>query len=199
MRYPSTVNLTGGMAMKYQSLLALLVLSALVVRGYAQEQPTLLAPTREHAEMAREVGVWDAEMKLWPTPDAEPVASKGVETVEMMGKFWLVAEFVGDLMGTEFRGQSQMTYDPTKKQYLGTWIDTMSPVLLQSTGTYDVKSHTLTMMMEGVDAMTGKPGQWKSVTTYESADAKKFEMLAPVEGKAGEWWKMMEINYKRRK
>jgi len=30
-------------------------------------------------------------------------------------------------------------------------------------------------------------------------DHKKFQIFMPVEGKEGEWWKQMEIEYTRRK
>jgi hypothetical protein len=176
---------------------AVLLLAAPLAR--AQEMPANMQPGPEHEQMARDAGVWDAEMSMYGAPDAEAVTSKGVETNEMFGKIWLLSKFEGDVMGTPFSGRSQMTYDPVKKQYVGTWIDTMAPVMLTMSGTYDVATHTLTMMMEGTDAMTGQPGKWKSVTRYIDEDTKEFQMLAPVEGQDGQWWKMMEIKYKRRK
>jgi hypothetical protein len=181
------------------ALVALLALPAFAATIAAQEMPALLVPTREHKEMAREVGVWDAEASLRVSPDAGPVTSKGVETVKMMGEFWLVSTFEGEMMGQPFRGQGQTTYDPLKKKYVGTWIDTMAPTLNTLEGDYDVKTHTLTMMMTGVDPMTSKPMKWKTVTRYESDDAKTFEMYLPAEGQEGQWWKTFEIKYKRRK
>ncbi len=183
--------------MKCSRLLALCAVAALAHRAAAQA-PSLFVPTQEHKEMAREVGVWEGESKLWATPDAEPVASKGVETIKLLGQMWLVGRYEGDMMGQPFHGQSQTTYDPLKKKYVGTWIDSMAPTMMTLTGDYDVKTHSLTMMMEGIDAMTGKPGKWKTITIYESADAKTFEIHAPVEGQDGKWWKMMEIKYKRK-
>lgn len=185
--------------MKRLHLLAVVAVLAFARTAAAQEAMALLAPTEEHKNMAREVGVWDATSKIFPTPDAEPMESQGVETVKMLGPFWLIAEFEGEFAGMPFKGMSQMTFDPLKKKYIGTWIDTVSSVLLTMEGDYDAEKHELTLMMEGIDAMTGKPGKWKTVTRYESEDAKTFEMLAPVEGEDGQWWTMMEIKYTRRK
>jgi hypothetical protein len=179
--------------------LALLAGPALASRVAAQETPALLTPTREHQAMAREVGVWEGESSLWTAPDAEPVTSKGVETVKMIGGFWLVSDYEGEMMGQPFRGRSQTTYDPLKKKYVATWIDSMAPILYTMEGDYDVATHTLTMMMAGVDPMTAKPTQWKVVTRFESNDAKTFEMYQPVEGQEGKWWKSFETKYKRRK
>jgi len=185
--------------MKRSRLLAVVAVVALVRVTAAQDLPPLMVPTPEHMEMAREVGVWEGEAKLWPAADAEPVISKGKETVKLLGQMWLVGQYEGDMMGMPFHGQSQLTYDPMKKKYVGTWIDSLAPVMMTMTGDYDAQTNTLTMMMEGIDAMTGKPGKWKSVTRYESEDAKTFEMYMPVEGQDGKWWKMMEIKYQRQK
>jgi hypothetical protein len=93
----------------------------------------------------------------------------------------------------------QLGYDPIKKKYVGTWIDTISPFLQTMEGTYDEKTKTSTMMATGVDMATGKESKSKMVTRHVSADERVFEMMMPVEGKENEWWKMMEVKYTRRK
>lgn len=175
-------------------LLATLLLAAIAPAVRAQ-----MSPTPEHSHLESEVGVWDAEVQMWYTPDAEPVASKAVETNKMLGKLWLLSTFEGDFGGMKFTGHMQLGYDPTKKKYVGTWIDTMSPYLQTMEGTWDDKTNTSTMLATGVDLSTGKPSTSKMVTRYESDDVKIFQMLMPVEGKEGEWWKMMEVKYTRKK
>jgi hypothetical protein len=184
--------------MKARYLLAAVLMASLARPARAQAPP-LATPTREHQEMAREEGVWDADCTTWMTPDAEPMKSTGVETNKMFGKLWLVSEFEGEFGGEKFVGKMQLGYDPVKKKYVGTWIDTMGPFLYTMEGDYDVANHTLTMMMSGVDTMTGKPTQWKSVTRYEDEDTKTVEMHQAVEGQPDKWFKSMEIKYKRRK
>ena len=174
---------------------AALVAAALPALNAQAQMP----PTAEHKHLETEVGVWDAEVKMWPTADAEPMASKAVETNKMLGKLWLLSDFEGDFGGMKFAGHSQLGYDPTKKKYVGTWIDTMSPYLQTMEGEWDEKTHTSTMLATGVDMMTGKPSTSKMITRYESDDVKVFEMMMPVEGKEGEWWKSMEVKYTRRK
>lgn len=188
--------------MRIKHLLALALVVALGQASLArparsQEAPALLTPTKEHEALAHEVGVWDGESSMWMSPESEPVKSKGIETNKLMGKFWLLSEFVGDMMGEKFEGRGVTGYDPIKKQYVGTWIDTMVPFVFTLSGTYDDATHTLTMTMEGTDAMTGKPSQWKTVTVYTGEDTKTFELHVP--GEDGKLWKMMEIKYTRRK
>jgi hypothetical protein len=156
-------------------------------------------PTKEHEAMAEDVGKWDADVSMWMSPDAEPMKSKAVETNEMMGKLWLISKFEGDFGGEKFEGASATGYDPVKKKFVGTWVDTMSPFPMSLEGEYDEGSKTLTMMGEGTDHMTGKPCKMKMVTKYAGDDKKTFTMYG--EGKDGgeKWQKTMVIEYTRRK
>jgi hypothetical protein len=181
-------------------LLAALVLTTVAsLCARAQDAPQYMTPTRQHEAMARDVGVWDGETTTWSAPGAEPTKDKGAETNKMLGKLWLTSEYKGTFMGQEFIGHMQLGYDPLKKKYVGTWVDTVSPFLFTLEGDYDVASHTLTMMMHGTSAMTGQPETAKAVTRYIDDNNKVFEMHMPVEGQEGQWWKMFEIKYTRRK
>jgi hypothetical protein len=186
----------------YRALPALLVAvlaAAAIAQEAAQELPALMVPTPQHEFMASEVGVWDAETKTWATPEGEPELGKGSETNEMLGGMWLLSHFQGEFMGGEFHGRGQFGYDPLKKKYVGTWVDSISPFLFTMEGDYDEATKTLTMIMNGTSAMTGQPETAKNVTRYVDDDTKIFEMYMPVEGQEGQWWKMMEITYTRRK
>jgi hypothetical protein len=162
----------------------------------AQEPPK---PTKEHEELKSEVGGWDAEMLIWPAPGAEPMKSKGVETNEMFGPYWLMSKYEGEVVGQKFTGHMMLGYDPAKKKYIGTWIDTMSPFGMTMEGDYDESTHTSTMMGVGTSWETGKPEKTKMVTRYESDDEKTFEMYMEKPGEPAEWVKGMEIKYNRRK
>ena len=161
-------------------------------------QGPLPQASEEHKILEHEAGIWDAEMKIWHTPDAEPVGGKAVETNHMLGSMWLVSEIKGDMMGMPFTGRGQYGYDPTKKKYIGTWIDNISPYLSLMEGTMD-DSHKLTMLSKGRDFQTGEIQTTKLESTYPDQDHKTFTMFAPVPDKEGEWWKMMEIHYTKRK
>ena len=166
------------------------------LRLVAQEPPK---PTKQHEELKTEVGVWDAEVSMYMSPDAQPFKSKAVETNEMFGDFWLMSKFEGDFGGMKFKGHSMLGYDPTKKKYVGTWTDTMSPYLMTMEGDYDEATHTSTMYGTGTSIETGKPEKSKMVTQYTSDDEKTFTMYMEKPGAEDEWIKVMEIKYKRRK
>lgn len=179
-------------------VMSLLIGCCIVSVSFAQQdQPQLPQPTPQHEEMAREAGTWDADVKMWPAPGAEPMMSKATETNTMLGKFWLLSEFQGDFGGMEYTGRGQFGYDPAAKKCVGTWIDTISPYIQKMEGNYDTQTHTLTMNTEGFDFQTNKVMKGKNVTTYIDNNTKKFEMFAP--GPDGKMFKVMEIMYKRQK
>jgi len=175
-------------------LLAATLVSVVGSVAYAQ----MATPTTEHKNMAREAGVWDASLQMWMAPDAPPMPSKGVETNKMMGDFWMVSDFQSEMGGMKFIGRGQHGYDPVKKKYVGTWIDSMSPYLSTLEGDYDAETHTLTLMATGRNMMTGEVEKSKMVSKFIDENTKVFEIFMPVEGEEGKWWKSLQIDYKRR-
>lgn len=156
------------------------------------------APTEQHQELEAEVGVWDAETKMWMEPESKAAVGKAIETNTMFGEAWLLSDFEGEFAGFSFQGHGQFGYDPIAKKYVGTWIDTMSPYLSVMEGERD-PSGKLIMLSKGRDPATGNENVTKLVSTMIDDDHKKFEMYAPVPGQQDQWWKMMEVHYTRRK
>ncbi|TWT99354.1 hypothetical protein Pla108_02910 [Botrimarina colliarenosi] len=153
-------------------------------------------PTAFHRDMAREVGVWDAKVTVWTAPDAEPEHSTGVETITAMGPLWTVGKFQGDFAGMPFEGRSQMGYDPAEKQYIGTWIDSVSPYLMTMQGSYDPSTHQLTMESNCRCWQTNEPQKGRMVTTYLDENSKVFETFGPDD--EGNEFRSMRIEYTRR-
>lgn len=185
--------------MKRQQICSVLTLLTMIAcTAYAAdhgEAPKFSVGTG-HKALAHEVGTWDAETKLWMDPDSKPIVSKGVEKNKMLGEHWVIGKFESEMFGQKFHGQSQVGYDPVKKKFVGTWIDSMSPMLNLLEGT--MNGNTLTMYAKGIDPETGEEKTTKMVSTYPDANHKTFTSFDPVPGKEGEWLKTMEVNYTRR-
>ncbi|MCA9235393.1 MAG: DUF1579 domain-containing protein [Planctomycetales bacterium] len=162
-------------------------------------QTGMFPPTPAHRQMAREAGVWEADVKMWMAPEDVPMSSQAVETNEMLGDYWLESKFEGEFGGQKFVGKGMTGYDPAAKKFVGTWCDTMTPYLTTTEGDYDVETHTLTMMGASRDPATGEMTKSKITTKYVDDDAKVMTMYGPVPDEDGQWWKMMEITYKRKK
>ncbi|HSD66428.1 MAG TPA: DUF1579 domain-containing protein [Vicinamibacteria bacterium] len=176
-----------------RSLAALSVsLLALAVPVLAQ-MPPMPQPGPEHAMLKKDVGTWDATVEAFMEPGAPPTVSKGTDTVTMVGGFWQVSEFKSEMMGQPFEGRGATGYDPAKKKYVGTWIDSMTPGYYTMEGTYDPATKTLVTTMEGPDP-TGVVTKTRATTEWKDADTRVFTMYGP-DGKAVG----MRITYKRRK
>lgn len=174
--------------------------AAILVLGAASQAQNPFEPTDEHKMLAGDVGVWDAEIKTWPTgPDSEPTVEKGTETVKALGDLWTISDFAGQFSGMEFAGHGVNGYDPIKKKFVGTWVDTMSltPMILE--GTYDAPKKTLTLTSEGVNPATKEAYKLKETVTWKDKDHRNFVMYMTMPGAGDELVKMMEINYSRKK
>lgn len=156
-------------------------------------------PTPEHERLAHGVGTWDATIKSWMQgPGAEPTVSKGVETVKLMpGGLWALSEFHGKFGDMDFHGNGQSGYDPLKKKYIGTWVDSMETTVMVMEGEFDNQSKTLTMYSKGVGP-DGKPYDAKMVEVYKDKDNRVFTMSMKSDETRGEYIKVMEISYVKR-
>jgi Protein of unknown function (DUF1579) len=163
----------------------------------AAEMMPMPKPGPEHELLKKEVGTWEATVEMMaPTPGASSTTSKGTETSRMVGGLWLVTEFKGDMMNQPFEGHGVAGYDPNKKKYVSTWVDSMSTGLSAGESTYDAAAKTMTGWMEGPNP-DGTMGKMKMVTKYEDDDTRVFTMS--MVGPDGKEAPAMKITYKRRK
>ncbi len=134
-------------------------------------------PGPEHALLASLSGHWDAKTTV-RFPGAPEMVTKGTETVSMLGGFWQISDFEGEMMGQKFSGRGTLGYDPNKKKYVGTWCDTMSPALTYFEGTMDAAKKTLTTHSSMADFMDPtKTVKMRMVTEIKSENARVFRMF----------------------
>ena len=157
------------------------------------QMPPMPQPGPEHEMLKKDVGTWDASVESFMTPGQPAVVSKGTETVSMLGGFWQLSEFKSEMMGQPFEGRGATGYDPAKKKYVGTWVDTMMPGYYTTEATYDAATKTMTAVMEGPDP-SGAVTKTKATTQWKDADTRVFTMY----GRDGQTV-AMRITYKRRK
>lgn len=177
---------------------AVLFANLAVVADRASAQgPPMPGPSPEHEVLKMNVGTWDAATKFWPTPDAQPIAGHGTEMNKMLaGDMWLMSHYESADPGAPYVGMGALGYDPMEKKYVGGWVDSMSPYLATSEGEYDPATKTMTIMVETRDPMTGKPQTQKQIEQHVDDDTRTLEIQ--VKGDDGKFWKMLEVQYKRR-
>src|SRR5262245_33628234 len=129
-----------------------------------QAQQGAPKPGPEHEKLKKYAGKWDA------TVSAGGMESKAVADYKMsLGGFWLTADFTGEFAGTKFEGKGTTGYDPLKKKYVGTWIDSMSPTLMVTEGEFDKDGKIYTETTEG-PGPDGKVGKMKNVHEFKDDD-----------------------------
>lgn len=155
--------------------------------------------TAEHKILQQDLGTWNVKMKLWPEgPEGFVIEGVCQEHNRKLGNgLWIISDFKGTFAGTAFYGHGTYGYNPTKKKYVGTWVDNMTPAVTHMEGTYDKKTKTLTMFSEGTDAETGKKTKTKNVSQYTDKDHRTFTMYTLKPGTEDEFTKMMELQYTR--
>lgn len=170
----------------------------------AQDDPPdfeaiIARPTEHHERLKREVGTWDATVKMWMGgPDAPAEESKGVETNTLFGGgLWLLTSFEGDFGGLKFEGRGWNGYDSKKGKYVGCWVDSMTDRITPMEGTFDEATDSYTYTLEGVDPATGKPIKEHHTLKYDGDDTRIAAFYTP--GPDGKEFKSMEITYKKRK
>lgn len=163
----------------------------------AAEPPAMPKPTAEHDWLKKFAGDWDIETEIYMEPGKPPMKVKGTETAKMLGGFWVVGENKGEFMGQPFTGVMTFGYDPEKKKYVGTWVDSNTSQLWEYVGTVDAAGKVLNLETEGFCPMEGKVCQFKETVEFKSPDHRV--MTANRLSKDGQWTKTMVITALRKK
>ena len=155
-------------------------------------------PGEAHQKLASMIGTWNVVVKMFPQPGAPAQESKGTAVNKwVLGGRWVQENFTGKFMNMPFNGIGYTGYDNIKKQYTGTWMDSMSTATMSSLGTGDTSGNTYEFSSTMDDPMTGKTMPVKSTMRIVDDNQHVMEMWAPAPD--GKMFKMMEITYTRRK
>jgi hypothetical protein len=156
-----------------------------------------MTPGEPHKKLATMAGTWDTTAKMWMQPGAPPTESKGTSVSTMiLGGRYLEQRFDGTMMDQPFSGIGYTGYDNGTKKYVGTWMDSMGTGIMTTTGKEE-GANKMSFTGEMDDFMTGKKTQYKQTVTFVDNDHHTFEMWGP--DPTGKVYKMMEIQYTRRK
>lgn len=190
------------MKLKLALALSLLVpLSAgVLVRAMQSDKPAKpqadapkIAPrTEQHRLLERRAGCWITTLSL---PGAPKISQGSFEASLAMGDLWLVGDYRGDFMGTDFVGHEVAGYDTAKKKYVSVWTDSWTDGITLVEGTYDAGSQTLTMFADVRDPATGAILRERHETLFIDADHWRFTMSRPQAD--GSYAAIMSIDYER--
>jgi hypothetical protein len=155
-------------------------------------------PAKEREWLKQLVGEWDVKWKMYMQPDQPPAESAGTDTVRALGNHWIVAEAKTTMMGAPYNGILSLGYDPRKKQFHGTWIDSFGCQLWVYKGTLNDAGDTLTLETEGPSLQApDKTARYREIIQFTGRDSRTFN--SSFETEDGSWMKIVTIEYRRKK
>jgi len=115
----------------------------------------------------------------------------------MFGGYWIISNFDGNMMGMDFKGHGTYGYDTKNKKYVGTWIDSLGPFMMQTAGDYDKETSTLTMVGDspGPDGTTMSTYTMSSV--YKDNGRVMTMHMQPKGSGDDQKFKLFEMTYKK--
>ena len=174
---------------------AVLAMSAALV---AQDAPGIPAPTKEHEWLHQLAGPWEADLEVWAGPGKPPLKLKSTENIRRIGGFWILSEGEVTPPGMPFARALTLGYDPQKKKYAGTWVDSNSTHIGKYEGSMDAAGRTLTL--EGEMPSPFDPA--RSVPVREVIELKSPDQkvaTTSMQGEDGNWITLVTINARRKK
>ncbi len=150
--------------------------------------------------MADWCGNWNGEGSMWMSPDAPAITASSTMSTKMIfdGRYQ-EGTYEGNMMGMPFQGKMTMGYDNAKKEFVSSWIDNMGTGILNTSGTWDDASKTLTLQGEQSDpTRPGKTCHFRETLKIVDNNTQIMSMYGP-DMKTGKEFKTMEIKLTRKK
>jgi len=156
-----------------------------------------MSPGPMHQMLAKGVGEWIANIKMWEDPNMPPSESTGTSVVKsILGGRYFQGTYTGTYNGMEMNGQDIVGYDNAKKKFFNTWIDNFGTGIMYLEGTYDENSKLFTYTGSMIDPMSGNDIPVRETFSMSDADHQHMEMFITQNGQD---YKTMEIDYTRKK
>jgi hypothetical protein len=149
-----------------------------------------------HKKLQPLIGEWKAESTFWMQgPEGPASTSTGSSTNKWVleGRF-VQQDYKGSMMDVPFTGIGFLGYDNIEKKYVGTWMDTMSTMIMSHAGSLDATGKVISM--DGsFKSPDGNVHKDRHVTRIIDNDKHVFEIYHS--GPNGKEMKVGEITYTR--
>ena len=154
--------------------------------------------TKEHEWLEKFVGEWTSSSEYSPGPGLPSISCKGVTKVHKLGGLWIVGESESTMGEIKVSSVITLGYDPAKKKYVGTWVDSFNNHLWKYEGEVDSTGKVITLEAEGPDFTNpGKTTLFRDVYEFKSDDHKVLS--SQVKGPDGAWTTFMTMDYRKKK
>jgi len=157
-----------------------------------------MTPGKEHQMLASWDGKWTGNVSMWMVPNTPPsMSTMSCENKMIFNGLYQQSSYSGNMNGMPFEGQSTVAFDKHKKMFISTWIDNMGSGIMESTGTWDDASKSITFRGKMVDPATGRDMDFREVFKVVDDNNQIMEMYGPAPD--GKEFKTMEIRLTRNK
>jgi hypothetical protein len=157
----------------------------------------LAVPGAPHKMLATLEGSWSTKTRAWMEPDKPPMEGTGTcEQKMLLGGRYLLQEYAGEMMGSQFTGINLIGYDNHTRKFVSTWIDSMSTGIYYFEGSAGADGKTITQQSRCDDPVRG-PMVWRSVTRIADDNTLRYDMYMTPKG--GKEEKMMEMTVTRKR
>jgi len=193
------------------SVLALAAIGMLPASGTSQEKLSpeekarraaayaeTTKPGPEHKQLEALVGTWDKEVRVWPSPGANPMTFKGTSKNQMvLGGRFLRSEGVSGEGSVMIETLNIIGFDRRYKQFTSVGYDTLGTYYVAAAGPYSDQEKAVVMSGEEHDPVLGVTRKYDMIIRFISADKYSQEVVFkdPAHTKAD--FKAAEIIYTR--
>ncbi len=170
---------------------------ALPAARAAQDAPGVPAPTKEREWLHQLAGQWEADLEVWAGPGNPPQKLKSTEDTRRIGGSWILSESEVVAPGMPFARALILGYDPQKKKYVGTWVDSNSTHIGRYEGSLDAAGTTLTLEGE----MPSPFDPTRSVRVREVIELKSRDqkvVTTSLQGEDGNWFTLVTVSARRK-
>jgi hypothetical protein len=164
---------TTGLATMHRSslFLAVTLITSFHTNLASAQAPRFDLPQPEHTLLERLAGEWHFERLSVPREGAEPeTLGTGTISAEMVGDFFVVSRWSGDLYGAEYKAVQSLGYDTERNRYTGDWVDSFMSFRWELHGAVDEESGELVLTTSG-PTPTGGTGAFRERHRFHSADS----------------------------
>jgi hypothetical protein len=152
----------------------------------------------QHAWLRQFLGEWTSEAEMQGEPGQPAQTMKGTESARSIGDLWIVSDVRGDSPMGKMEAVLTLGFDPERKRYVGTWIDSVYNHLWTYEGTVDATGKVLSLEADGPSfAGDGTTAKYKDVWEFKSPDHKV--LTSSMQEPSGTWTTFMTAEYRRKK
>ena len=114
------------------------------------QEPRFDMPQPEHRLLERLAGEWHFERQSVPEAGSTPHnLGTGTISAEMVGDFFVVSRWSGNVYGTGYKAFQLLGYDIEQKHITGYWIDSFTSFRWELSETVDKESQEFTITTRG--------------------------------------------------